>query len=92
VGGVEIAYTGGAQDLVFSGGIEDDEAGYSAKLRLVVSMTPSMMPASGAGTPSATCTVGSAGLMVGTADPMMGFPAGSASLFSDSRGMRAALP
>jgi hypothetical protein len=83
VGGVEITYAGGAEDLIFTGGIEDDAAGYSAKLRLGMTMMAGMAPAAGQ---AAGCTVASAGLMVGAPDPMMGFPAGVGfSLFGYAR-------
>jgi hypothetical protein len=80
VGGIEIAFTGGENDLVFSGGIEDDHAGYSARVPLAMAMMAGSDPQ------PATCTMASAGLMAGVPDPMEGFPRGvSFSLYGFAR-------
>lgn len=66
-GGVHIAYTGTATDLLINGGLEDLASGYSATMPFTAA------PASQA---QSTATVAELGLMTGPADPMMHFPAG----------------
>jgi hypothetical protein len=73
LGGIELSYTGDPQTLLFSGGIEDDPAGYSATLRLGGAMSMNAANATAA-PPAAACTMASAGLMAGKPDPMEGFP------------------
>lgn len=73
LGGIELSYTGDPQTLLFSGGIEDDLAGYSATLRLGGAMSMNA-PQATSTPPPAACTMASAGLMVGKPDPMEGFP------------------
>jgi len=73
VGGMEITYGGDPESVLFSGGLEDDQAGYSAALLL--SMAMMHMPGEKHAQPG-SCTVASTGLMVGAPDPMEGFPAG----------------
>jgi hypothetical protein len=71
VGGLEITFIGEPDTVLFSGGIEDDSVGYSAALTMSMAMMPGMY---GAPASAASCTVASAGLMLGAPDPMEGFP------------------
>jgi len=67
-GGIRVAYTGPQNALMVNGGLEDASVGYSANLHFLATQ------------PAAKVTSASAvelGLMVGAADPMMSFPAGT---------------
>ena len=72
IGGVQITYSGNPGALLFSGGLEDDAAGYSAAMPLGMAM----MPMTTTATVPGSCTAAAAGLMVGPAGAMMGFPSG----------------
>jgi hypothetical protein len=65
-GGIEVGYVGKYGELLASGGLQDNEAGYSAGLPFVpiVSSSEEISPSSYA----------EIGLMTGAADPMMQFP------------------
>lgn len=90
VGGIEISYAGAPQSLLFSGGVEDDQAGYSASLRLAAPMPMSATNTTSAAPPAA-CAIASAGMMVGKPDPMEGFPPAVAfSMFGFARNTTAA--
>jgi len=67
-GGVRITYTGMQGALYVSGGLEDTSVGYSAAIHLLP-----VDPAA----KTARIGVSELGLMVGPADPMMLFPAGT---------------
>jgi len=67
-GGLTITYKGGPSDLNISGGLENPAIGYSAKIPF----------ATKGGTPDTSqFMTASVGVMVGDADPMMMFPAGT---------------
>jgi len=75
-GSVSVKYTGPTDALIVNGGLEDASVGYSAPLPLVgPSMKESELP------PFAkivdVTSIAELGLMVGAADPMMNFPAGT---------------
>jgi hypothetical protein len=90
LGGVEVSYSGGPQTMLFSGGVEDDSVGYSATLRLSAPMFMNVTQGAST-TPPAACTMAAAGLMVGTPDPMEGFPSTvSFSMFGFVRNTNAA--
>ncbi|MGA9964283.1 MAG: hypothetical protein WBQ10_03680 [Terriglobales bacterium] len=65
-GGIEVGYVGRYDELLASGGLQDNEVGYSAGLPFVpiVSSSPEVSHSSYA----------EIGLMTGAADPMMQFP------------------
>ena len=66
-GGIRVSYEGSENDLIISGGLQDQTNGYSASLHLAVAMA---LP------PATSVSVAELGLMNGPADPMLGFPAG----------------
>lgn len=67
-GGLRVTYTGGINDLLPYGGLEDPSTGYSASIPFApASSHPSKDPT----------TYAELGLMTGAADPMMNFPAGT---------------
>jgi uncharacterized protein YjdB len=66
-GGIRITYIGQMSDLVINGGLEDQALGYSVGLPLTLVPMASN---------SSKATIAELGLMTGTADPMMQFPAG----------------
>jgi hypothetical protein len=67
-GGVTLTYKGTPADLVIVGGLENEVIGYSAKMTFATKPTA----------PTTDQFVASAvGIMVGAADPMMMFPAGT---------------
>jgi hypothetical protein len=68
-GGVRVAYNGPEHGLLVSGGLEDLATGFSANLPLHSPPKPSEK--------SATLTYAAVGFMMGEADPMMRFPAGT---------------
>ncbi len=70
IGGLQISYPGSMHDVLYFGGLEDDAAGYSAKVSLAM-MEDSVPIQTGA---ASTCTVASPGIMIGAPDPMEGFP------------------
>lgn len=67
VGGIRITYSGDPGSLLFTDGIQDSGIGYSAQFPLLHPPTSTISSAT-------SCTVASAGLMVGKPDPMEGFP------------------
>lgn len=67
-GGVRITYTGGMNDLLPNGGLEDESTGYSASIPFAPAPSDSKMQ---------TMSYAELGLMTGAADPMMKFPAGT---------------
>jgi len=75
-GGIRIAYTGPSDALIINGGLEDESVGYSAVLPFssrpvhVSDLPPYAML-------SEFTSLAELGLMVGAADPMMNFPAGT---------------
>jgi hypothetical protein len=84
VGGARITYPGEPGSLLFTDRIEDARIGYSAQFPL---MHP--LPVS-ADSPASSCTIASAGLMIGTPAPMQGFPPSvSFSLFGYGRNLTA---
>lgn len=72
-GGIRVSYVGPSEALLINGGLEDPSVGYSANLRLAPLQHP-LPPMSHASTQQG---IGELGLMVGAADPMMRFPAGT---------------
>lgn len=66
-GGIRVSYVGSENDLVISGGLQDQANGYSASLHFTEAMA---LP------PATSLSVAELGLMNGPADPMLGFPAG----------------
>ena len=68
-GGIHVAYTGPERALVINGGLKDTSAGYSANMRFG--------PAPSSSAQETQTTLAELGLMVGAADPMMLFPAGT---------------
>jgi len=68
-GGVRVSYNGPKDGLVVNGELLDRAVGYSATM-------PFLNPANAEGEPSAT-NFAELGMMVGAADPMMQFPAGT---------------
>jgi hypothetical protein len=68
-GGIHITYNAPQDSLLINGGLEDQSDGYSATLRFVAAPPVSAK--------SAQMSFGELGLMVGAADPMMAFPAGT---------------
>jgi hypothetical protein len=69
VGGIRVTYSGPQDALDVNGGLQDRDAGYSAILPFASGPVPSAK--------TTTVTVAELGLMVGAADPMMSFPAGT---------------
>jgi hypothetical protein len=69
VGGMLITYDGAEDGLVINGGLQDQATGYSASL-------PFRAPPSASAEPS-SASYAELGLMMGAADPMMLFPAGT---------------
>ena len=67
-GGIRVSSSTTMDQLVVQGGLEDQATGYSAALPFAVE---------GLSAKSAPVTVAEVGLMVGAADPMMLFPAGT---------------
>jgi hypothetical protein len=68
-GGLRVTYTGGINDLLPNGGLEDQASGYSAS----VPFEPSL----GSHATESTQSYAELGLMSGAADPMMQFPVGT---------------
>jgi hypothetical protein len=68
-GGIRIDYSGPDQTLIANGGLEDQASGYSATMPIIAPPLPSAK--------AETTSVAELGLMTGTADPMMSFPAGT---------------
>jgi len=66
-GGIRVSYVGSENDLIISGGLQDQTNGYSASIHLTVAMA---LP------PASSVSVAELGLMNGPADPMLAFPAG----------------
>ena len=64
---MRITFTGDPNGLSIAGGLEDGKVGYSARMPLSMAT----MHADGKAN---SCTVASAGIMVGRPDPMLGFP------------------
>ena len=69
-GGLRVQYQGRPNDLLVSGGLRDDATGYSANIGFAA-------PPSAPATQSSTVSYAQLGLMTGTADPMLSFPAGT---------------
>lgn len=70
-GGLTVTYNGMSSDLIVNGGLEDQSTGYSANIPFAeTSNTP-------ATTLKAQPDIAALGLMVGPADPMLSFPAGT---------------
>jgi hypothetical protein len=67
-GGIRISYVGSENDLIISGGLQDQTNGYSASLHLAAAVA---LP------PATSASVAELGLMSGPADPMLAFPAGT---------------
>jgi hypothetical protein len=73
-GGIYVSHDGPAHALVVNGGLEDQQKGYSANL----SLPPAIAPVSPADPSKVSeMSFAEAGLMIGAADPMMHFPAGT---------------
>lgn len=68
-GGIRVAYQAPADALEINGGLEDQSVGYSANLRFA--------PTPSTSAKVSQVTIAELGLMVGGADPMMLFPAGT---------------
>jgi hypothetical protein len=68
-GGLRVTYTGGINDLLPNGGLEDQASGYSASVPFE--------PSHGSHAADSTQGYAELGLMSGAADPMMQFPAGT---------------
>jgi hypothetical protein len=68
-GGIDVSYSGAAGDIEVNGGLQDQSVGYSANLRFTQAPSPSAK--------TSQLGVAALGLMVGAADPMMLFPAGT---------------
>ncbi len=68
-GGIQVAYDGPSQALDVTGGLEDQDIGYSASVRFA--------PAPSASEAASEDTTAELGLMAGAADPMMLFPVGT---------------
>ena len=66
---MRIDFSGDSDQLIVAGGIEDAKYGYSSTLP--IREAPTTLKA-----PAGQITYASPGLMVGSQDPMMGFPAG----------------
>lgn len=73
-GGVAVSYDGVDQGLIINGGLEDESVGYSA--HLPIQPLP-IAPPSGNSAQVLETTYAELGLMMGAADPMMSFPAGT---------------
>jgi hypothetical protein len=67
-GGIRVTYIGNTNDLIINGGLEDQNAGYSAVLPFGPAPAASKI---------SHATIAEIGLMAGAADPMMQFPAGT---------------
>jgi len=72
-GGIRVSYVGEPDSLLINGGLEDPSVGYSANLRF----SPRVRPAPPMSQVNAPLGIAEVGLMVGPADPMMRFPAGT---------------
>jgi hypothetical protein len=70
IGGVQVKYSGGMEDVLVASGIEDDTAGFSANL-------PMALPAMATVAQPQSFQFASVGIMNGQADTMMGFPIGT---------------
>ena len=68
-GGIRVTYDGPANALAINGGLQDQAVGYSTDLRFA--------SAPAASAKASQATIAELGLMVGAADPMMAFPAGT---------------
>ena len=66
-GGIRVSYSGSENDLLISGGLQDQTNGYSASLHFT---EPMLLPS------ASNVTIAELGLMSGPADPMLAFPAG----------------
>jgi len=74
-GGLRVSYLGPQDALLLNGGLEDQSVGYSANLRFTSSLAaPVLAPSAHFTTPT---SIAALGLMVGAADPMMSFRAGT---------------
>jgi hypothetical protein len=71
-GGLHILYSGQAENTVMSGGLEDDQTGYSANLPFHAFASPQADPSQ-----ASEESYAELGLMTGEADPMMHFPSGT---------------
>jgi hypothetical protein len=71
-GGLRVQFSGRMSEVNVTGGLENRQEGYSALIPFW--MPPMASMATPAGSP---VTLGHAGIMVGTPDAMMGFPAGT---------------
>jgi len=71
MGGLQVQYSGGTEDVMLASGIEDDAAGFSAKLPMAMPMM------SGSCGKTGSFQFASVGIMNGPADTMMGFPTGT---------------
>ena len=71
MGGIQVQYSGGMEDVMVASGIEDDAAGFSAKLPMAMPMM------SASSTKTQSFQFASVGIMNGPADTMMGFPNGT---------------
>ncbi|HEX4231077.1 MAG TPA: hypothetical protein VHZ07_20540 [Bryobacteraceae bacterium] len=70
-GGLRIQFTGLLGEVNVTGGLENRQEGYSAMIPFW------QAPMAGMSTSSTPATIAHPGIMVGAADPMMGFPAGT---------------
>ena len=68
-GGITVIYQGPDGGLQANGGLQDSGNGYSASLRFLAASSPSIKPPAEG--------YAELGLMIGAADPMMSFPAGT---------------
>jgi hypothetical protein len=73
-GGIRINYVGPQDALLINGGLEDQHVGYSANLRFASDVQRPLPDFAQATTATSFAALG---LMVGAADPMMLFPAGT---------------
>ncbi len=70
-GGLRIQFDGLLGEINVTGGIENRQEGYSAVIPFW------QAPMAGMNMPASIATIAHPGIMVGAADPMMGFPAGT---------------
>jgi hypothetical protein len=73
-GGIRVSYSGLEDALLVNGGVQDQSVGYSATLHFADVGVPVLPAGATLNTPMAIAELG---LMVGAADPMMAFPAGT---------------
>jgi len=74
-GGIRVSYVGPQDALIVNGGLEDQSVGYSATLHFVPTSNTYTLPTGAVATTPLSAV--QLGLMVGAADPMMAFPAGT---------------